>query len=123
MKNKVDKLDIGKLESTPVDLSKLSNVVRNDVVKKTEYNESVKKVHNISSIDTSNLGKKTDYNTKINKTANKITTIHSKYITTQEFNKLTSENFAARLKQANLAIKTDITDITDLVKKTDFNNN
>ena len=65
MKSKVDKLDIGKLESTPVDLSKLSNVVRNDVVKKTEYNELVKKVHNISSIDTSNLGKKTDYNTKL----------------------------------------------------------
>ena len=27
----------------------------------------------------------------------------NKYITTPEFNKLTSENFAARLKQANLA--------------------
>ena len=39
--------------------------MRNDVVKKTEYNELVKKVHNISSIDTSNLGKKTDYKTKL----------------------------------------------------------
>ena len=38
LKNKVDKLDIGKLETTPVDLSKLSNLVKNDVVKKTEYN-------------------------------------------------------------------------------------
>ena len=35
--DKVDKLDIGKLKTTPVDLSKLSNVVKN-VVKKTEYN-------------------------------------------------------------------------------------
>ena len=26
---------------------------------------------------------------------------HAKYITTQEFNKWTTENFAARLKQAN----------------------
>ena len=34
MKSKGDKLDIGKLETTPVDLSKLSNVVKNDVVKK-----------------------------------------------------------------------------------------
>ena len=33
-----------------------------------------------------------------------------KYIATQEFNKLTVENFAARLKQANLAMKVDITD-------------
>ena len=45
LKSKVDKLDIGKLETTPVDLSRLSNVVKNDVFKKTEYNELVKKVH------------------------------------------------------------------------------
>ena len=36
------------------------------------------------------------------------------------FDKLASENFAARLKQENLAIKLDIPDITDFVKKTDF---
>ena len=54
----------------------------------------------------SNLVKKTDYNTKISEIENKITTDHDhdKYITTQEFNKLTSEYFTARLKQANLAI-------------------
>ena len=34
MKSKVDKLDIGRLETTPVELSKLSNVVKDDVVKK-----------------------------------------------------------------------------------------
>ena len=43
LKSKVDKLDIGKLETTPVDLSKLSNIVKNDVVKRTEYNKLVKK--------------------------------------------------------------------------------
>ena len=43
MKSKVDELDIWKLETTPVDVSKLSSVVKNDVVKKTEYNELVKK--------------------------------------------------------------------------------
>ena len=52
--------------------------------------------------------KKTDYNTKINETEKKITDDnHDKYITTPEFNKLTSENFAARLKQANLVTKTE----------------
>ena len=40
---------------------------------------------------------------------------HDKYITTPEFNKLTAENFAARLVQANLASKNDI---TTLVKNT-----
>ena len=44
---------------------------------------------------------------------------HDKYITTQEFNKLTSENFTARLKQANLGSKNDI---ANFVKKTDFEN-
>ena len=35
LKTEVDKLDIDKLSPVPVDLSKLSNVVENDVVKKT----------------------------------------------------------------------------------------
>ena len=43
LKSKADKLDVDKLETTPVDLRKLSNVVKNDVVKKTEYDELVKK--------------------------------------------------------------------------------
>ena len=52
--------------------------------------------------------KKTDYNTKINEIKKKITDhSHDKYITTPEFNKLTRENFAARLAQANLITKTD----------------
>ena len=32
---------------------------------------------------------------------------HDKYITTPEFNKLRAEDFAARLAQANLVIKSD----------------
>ena len=50
----------------------------------------------------------------------KITTDHNNYITTQEFNKLASENFAVRLVQANLASKTGISNITDFVKKAHF---
>ena len=45
-------------------------------------------------------------NTKINEVENKIPN-HDKYITTPEFNKSTAENFAARLKQANLISKID----------------
>ena len=52
------------------------------------------------------LSRKHEYNTKISETENKITT--DKYITTQEINKTTSEQFTARLKQANLASKRDI---------------
>ena len=68
----------------------------------------------------SNLVKKSDYNTKINEIEKKITDhSHDKYITTPEFNKLTSENFAARIKQANVASKSYI---ANLVNKTDFDN-
>ena len=44
-------------------------------------------------------------NIKISEVENKIPD-HAKYITTPEFNKLTEQNFAVRLKQANLINKT-----------------
>ena len=59
-----------------------------------------------------------DYNRKTNENEKKITDHdHEKYITTPEFNKLTSENFAARSPQAYLGSKYDI---SVLVKKTNF---
>ena len=39
LKTEVDKLVIDNLKPVPTDLSKLSNVVKNDVVKKTDYNK------------------------------------------------------------------------------------
>ena len=56
LKTEVDKLDIDKLVPVPADLSKLSNVVKNDVVKKTVYDKLVTKVNNI---DTGNFVLKT----------------------------------------------------------------
>ena len=70
LKSEVDKLDIDKLKPVPTDLSDLSNVVKNDVVKKTDYSKLVTKVDNI---DTSGLVKKTDCNTKITEIEGKIT--------------------------------------------------
>ena len=97
------------METTPVDLSKLTNVLESDVIKKTEFDELVKKVNNISTTNTSNLVKKTEYNTKINEIENKINDHdHAKYITTQELNKLTADIFTARLPPANLASKDDV---------------
>ena len=52
LKTEVDKMDADKLKTVPVDLAKLSNVVKNDVVKKTEYHKLVTKVDNI---DTTNF--------------------------------------------------------------------
>ena len=47
LKNEVDKSDIDKLTYAPVDLSKLSDRVKNDVVKETECNNLVSKVNDI----------------------------------------------------------------------------
>ena len=51
LKTEVDKLDINKLKPVPADYSKLSNVVKNDVVKKANYNKLVTKVDNIVVVD------------------------------------------------------------------------
>ena len=44
LKSKVDKLNIGKLENTAVDLSKLIEIVKNEVIKKIEYNAKIKDI-------------------------------------------------------------------------------
>ena len=54
----VNKLDIDKLVTVPVDLSKLSDVVKNGVVKKAVYDKLVEKVNNI---DTNAFVSKTKY--------------------------------------------------------------
>ena len=60
VKTEVHKLDIKKLKPIPDDLSKLSNVVKNEVVKKTMYDKLVAKVNNI---DSSRFVLKTKYDT------------------------------------------------------------
>ena len=58
LKTDVDKLDNNKLVPALVDLSKLGDVVKNDVFKKTVYDKLVAKVN---SIDTSGFLLKTKY--------------------------------------------------------------
>ena len=41
LKSEVDKIDVDKLKTTPTDLAKLTNAVKNDLVKKTDYNTKV----------------------------------------------------------------------------------
>ena len=69
LKTEVDKLDAAKLVPVPVDLSKLSDVVKNDAVKKTVYDKLVAKVNGI---DTSAFVLKTKYDTNKSKIENKI---------------------------------------------------
>ena len=123
-KIEVDKLDIDKLVPVPVDLSKISDVVKNDVVKKGKYDKLVAKVNNVNTSDfvlktnyqtdkielhnkipdISGLVKKTDYNTKVNKIEAKIPDV---------------SNLAT--KTALTTVENKIPDVSNLVKKTDDN--
>ena len=60
LKTEVDKLYIAKLTPVSDDLAKISNVVKNDVVKKTKYDKLVTKKDNI---DTTGFVLKTTYDT------------------------------------------------------------
>ena len=69
IKTEVEKLDIDKLVPVPVDLSKLSDVVKNDVVKKAVYDKPVAKVNDI---DITGFDLKTKYDTDKSHLENKI---------------------------------------------------
>ena len=143
LKTEVDKLDIAKLATVPVDLRKLSNVGKNDVVKKIVYDKLVAKVDNIDTSDfvlktnfntkftglenkipnTNGLVKKTDYNTKITEIENKIPDISglaTKTALTTVENKIPSINNLAT-KTALTTVENKIPSISGLVKKTDYN--
>ena len=102
LKTEVDKLDIAKLTPVLKDLAKLSNLVKNYAVKKTEYNKLVKKVDKLDTTefalkttddtdkldlekkigdvdkkipDTSGLVKKSDFSSKITQIEGKIPSI------------------------------------------------
>ena len=109
--------------SVPIDLSKLSDVVKNDVIKKTDYNDKITEIENkipdISNLatktaltnwsntvsDTSTLIKKSDYDTKIAE-------IESKYVSNTGFdsklaqaNVITKRNFDAKIIEVKNNIK------------------
>ena len=107
----------------PVDLSKLSDVVKNDVAKKTDYDKLVAKVDNIDTSgfvlktkydtdkpelenkipDTSGFVKKTDYNTKITEVEGKIPDVSG-----------------LATKTALTTVENKIPDVCNLVRKTDY---
>ena len=143
LKTEVDKLDIDKLVPVPVDLSKLSDVVKNDVVKKDVYDNLVTKVNNIDTSrfvlktkydtdkselenkisDTSGLVKKTDYNTKITEIEGKtpdLSNLATKTALTTVENKIPDiSNLGTKTALTNVENK--IPDVNSLVKKTNYN--
>ena len=123
LKTEVDKLDIDKLTSVPIDLAKLSNVVKNDVVKKTEFDKLVNKANGI---DTTNFVSRTkyekdgsDFEDKINKIEKKIPDVSDlvkKSALTAIENKIPDISGLATTS-ALTAVENKIPNVTSLVKK------
>ena len=85
LKAEIDKIDVDKLKAVPVDLSKRSNLVNNDIVKKSVYDKLVTKVNNI---DTSGFVLETKYNTDKSDFEKKISNADKKIPDTSVLNKI-----------------------------------
>ena len=122
LKTELAKLFIDNLASVPADLSKLSDVVKNNVVKKDVFDKLVAKVNSTSRFvlktkydtdkselenkipDTSGFVKKTDYDSKITDIEGKIPDISD-----------------LATKTALTTVENKIPSVSNLVKKTDYN--
>ena len=98
LKTEVDKIDTDKLKAVPADLAKLSNVVENDVVKKTDHNTKVACIESqiagvtkntldnlgditkLKAFDTNNFVLKSKLTSDVTTLENKIDTVNKKYL-------------------------------------------
>ena len=118
-KTEVFKLDIEKLAPASVDLSKFSDVVKTDVVKKVVYDKLAAKVNNI---DSNAFVLKTKYQTDETELENKIhdvSDIVKKTKLTELENKIPDISSLAT-KTALMAVENEIPSVSSLIKKTDY---
>ena len=96
LQTEVDKIDTDKLKTTPADFAKLSNVVKNDVVKKTDYSTKVTNIEaeiagltkntvdnladitKLKAVDTSNFVTRTKFSADTNALDEKIDGVEKK---------------------------------------------
>ena len=134
LKTEVDKIDVDKLKTTPTDLAKLSNVVKNDVVKKTGYNAKVTSIEGqiagitknsidnladitkLKAVDTSNFVLKTKLASDVTNLENKIDTIDKKIPNISGLATKTSLN--AYLQTSTFNVK--VTEVENKIKAADI---
>ena len=127
LKTEVDKIDVDKLKTVPNDLAKLSNVVKNDVVKKTEYNAKVTSIESqiagvtktaldnlgditkLKAVDTSNFVLKTKH-------ASDVTTLENKILHISGLATKTSLNAYLQTSTSN----SKVTEVESKIKDTDI---
>ena len=134
LKTEVDKIDVDKLKTVPVDLAKLSNVVKNDVVKKTDYNTKVTSIESqiagvtkntldnlgditkLKAIDTSSFVLKTKLASDVSDLENKIDTVDKKIPDISGLDTKTSLN--AYLQTS--AFNAKVTEVENKIKAADI---
>ena len=134
LKTEVDKIDTGKLKTVPDDLAKLSNVVKNDIVKKTDYNNKVTNIRNqiagvnkntldnlayitkLKAVDTSNFVTRTKFSTDTNALDDKIDKVDKKI---PDISGLTTKtSLTSYLQTATFNSK--VTEVKNKIKATDI---
>ena len=140
LKTEIDKIDVDKLKTTPTDLDRLSNLVKNDVVKKTDYNTKVTSIEAQIAGLTNSFVLKTKLASDVTTLENKIDTVDKKipdisglatktslnsYLQTSTFNSKVTE-VENKIKSADIVAKSASTkantirsNLTDYAKKAD----
>ena len=134
LKTEVDKTDVDKLNTTPIDLDKLSNLVKNDVVKKSDYNAKVTNIEGeiaritkntidnladitkLKAIDTKSFVVKMKLASDVNTLENKIDTVDKKIPDTSGLATKTSLNSYLQTSTFN----SKVTEVENKIKAADI---
>ena len=134
LKTEVDKIDADKLKTVPTDLAKLRNVVKNDVVKKTDYSVKITNIENqiagvtkntvdnladitkLKAVDTSNFVLKSKLASDVNTLENKIDGVEEKIPDISGL--ATKTSLTSYLQTATFNSK--VTEVENKIKATDI---
>ena len=134
LKTEVDKIDIDKLKTAPVDLAKLTNVVEHDLVNKTDYNAKVTSIEGqlagvtkntldnlgditkLKAVDTNSFVLKTKLASDVTTLENKIDTVNKKI---RNINELATKNSLASYLQTAV-FNSKVTEIENKIKAADI---
>ena len=122
LKTEVDKIDVNKLKAVPDDLAKLSNVVKNEVVKKTDFSADNYVTRTKFSTDTNALDDKID---KVDKKIPNVSNLATKSSVTilvrdldDRIDKLKINDYAKKTSLTNYMLTSDFnTKSTELENK------
>ena len=134
LKTEVEKIDTHKLKTVPADLAKLRNVVKNDVVKKTDYNAQVTSIEaqiasvtknttdnlnditKLKAVDTNNFVLKTKFSAGINTLDDKIDGVEKNIPDISGLATKTSLNDYLKTSTFN----SEVTEVESKIKDTDI---